>query len=43
MKEKILITAATGKTGYATTVELLNDGYPVIGLTWMLKGLFYGL
>jgi uncharacterized protein YbjT (DUF2867 family) len=29
MKEKILITAATGKTGYATTVELLSDGYPV--------------
>lgn len=29
MHEKILITSATGKTGYATTVELLNDGYPV--------------
>ena len=29
MKEKILITLATGKTGYATTVELLNEGYPV--------------
>ena len=29
MKEKILITSATGKTGYAATVELLNEGYPV--------------
>ena len=29
MKEKILITLATGKTGYAATVELLNSGYPV--------------
>lgn len=29
MNEKILITLATGKTGYATTVELLNAGYPV--------------
>lgn len=29
MKELILITAATGTTGYATTVELLKEGYPV--------------
>ncbi|MDF5733911.1 MAG: NAD(P)H-binding protein [Rhizonema sp. PD38] len=29
MKEKILITLATGKTGYAATVELLKSGYPV--------------
>ena len=29
MNEKILITSATGKTGYAATVELLNEGYPV--------------
>jgi uncharacterized protein YbjT (DUF2867 family) len=29
MKEKILITAATGKTGYHATVQLLTDGYPV--------------
>ena len=29
MNEKILITSATGKTGYAATVELLNGGYPV--------------
>ena len=27
--EKILITSATGKTGYAATVQLLNEGYPV--------------
>lgn len=29
MKEKILITSATGKTGFQTTVNLLKDGYPV--------------
>lgn len=29
MKEKILITLATGKTGYAATVQLLEEGYPV--------------
>ncbi len=29
MKKKILITLPTGKTGYATTVELLKEGYPV--------------
>ena len=29
MKAKILITLATGKTGYATTVQLLEEGYPV--------------
>ncbi len=29
MKEHILITTATGKTGYATTVQLLEAGYPV--------------
>ncbi len=29
MKEKILITLATGTTGYATTGQLLKDGYPV--------------
>lgn len=29
MKEKLLITLATGKTGYATTVQLLAEGYAV--------------
>lgn len=29
MKPKILITLATGKTGYATTLQLLQEGYPV--------------
>lgn len=29
MKEKILITSATGKTGFLTTKNLLQDGYPV--------------
>jgi len=29
VKEKILITLATGKTGYAATVELLKEGYPI--------------
>lgn len=29
MKDKILITLATGKTGYAATTELLKEGYPV--------------
>lgn len=29
MKEKILITSATGKTGFATAVQLLQAGYPV--------------
>jgi uncharacterized protein YbjT (DUF2867 family) len=29
MKKKMLITLATGKTGYATAVNLLRDGYPV--------------
>ena len=29
MKEKILITLATGRTGFATAAELLRDGYPV--------------
>ena len=29
MKPKILITLATGKTGYASTVQLLNQGYDV--------------
>jgi len=29
MKEKILITSATGKTGFQTTVNLLKDDYPV--------------
>lgn len=28
-KAKILITSATGKTGFPTTVKLLKDGYPV--------------
>lgn len=29
MKEKILITAATGKTSYQATAQLLKEGYPV--------------
>ena len=29
MEPKILITLATGKTGYATAVQLLEEGYPV--------------
>ncbi len=29
MKPKILITLATGKTGYASTVQLLQEGYAV--------------
>lgn len=29
MKEKLLIMLATGKTGYATAVQLLEEGYPV--------------
>ncbi|NOU46036.1 MAG: NmrA family NAD(P)-binding protein [Bacteroidales bacterium] len=29
MKEKILITSATGKTGFQAATHLLNDGYPV--------------
>lgn len=29
MKEKILITSATGKTGFEATKQLLKDGYPV--------------
>lgn len=29
MKEEILITAATGKTGFIAAKQLLNDGYPV--------------
>jgi uncharacterized protein YbjT (DUF2867 family) len=29
MKDKILIMLATGKTGYAATVQLLEEGYPV--------------
>ncbi|MFN7118554.1 MAG: NmrA family NAD(P)-binding protein [Saprospiraceae bacterium] len=29
MKPKILITLATGKTGYASTVQLLQEGYTV--------------
>lgn len=29
MNELLLITLATGKTGYAATVQLLNEGYPV--------------
>lgn len=29
MKDRILITLATGKTGYAATVQLLEEGYPV--------------
>jgi uncharacterized protein YbjT (DUF2867 family) len=29
MKEKTLITSATGKTGFPATVQLLKDGYPV--------------
>jgi NAD(P)H dehydrogenase (quinone) len=29
MKEKLLITLATGKTGYETTLRLLKEGYPV--------------
>ena len=29
MKEKLLITLATGKTGYTATLALLEDGYPV--------------
>jgi NAD(P)H dehydrogenase (quinone) len=29
MKSKILITLATGKTGYASVVQLLKEGYPV--------------
>ncbi|MFA5300269.1 MAG: NmrA family NAD(P)-binding protein [Lutibacter sp.] len=29
MKEKILITSATGKTGFQVTTQLLKDGYPV--------------
>lgn len=29
MKEKILITSATGKTGFQATTQLLRDGYPV--------------
>lgn len=28
MNNKILITLATGKTGYATTMQLLQEGYP---------------
>lgn len=29
MKQKIAIMLATGKTGYATTMQLLQEGYPV--------------
>ena len=29
MEKKILIMLATGKTGYAATVQLLAEGYPV--------------
>lgn len=29
MKPKILVTAAAGKTGTATTMQLLEKGYPV--------------
>ncbi|ADB37680.1 SDR family oxidoreductase [Spirosoma linguale] len=29
MNDKLLITSATGKTGYAATLELLNGGHPV--------------
>ena len=29
MTEKVLITLATGTTGYAITAQLLNEGYPV--------------
>ena len=29
MKPKILITLATGKTGYSSAVQLLQEGYPV--------------
>lgn len=29
MKPKVLITLATGKTGYTTTIQLLEKGYPV--------------
>jgi nucleoside-diphosphate-sugar epimerase len=29
MKEKILITSATGKTGFQAATQLLRDGYPV--------------
>lgn len=29
MEEKILITSATGKTGFVAAERLLNDGYPV--------------
>ena len=29
MKEKILITSATGKTGFLAARQLLNEGYPV--------------
>lgn len=29
MSKKILITSATGKTGYATAVRLLHEGWPV--------------
>jgi len=29
MKPKILITLATGKTGYASAVQLIQEGYPV--------------
>jgi uncharacterized protein YbjT (DUF2867 family) len=29
MKKKILITLATGKTGYATALELLQEGYQI--------------
>ncbi len=29
MKEQLLVTSATGKTGFVATLHLLNDGYPV--------------
>ncbi len=29
MKENILITSATGKTGYQAAMQMLEDGYPV--------------
>ena len=38
MKEKILITSATGKTGFEAAKNLLKDGYPVRILVHFLYG-----
>jgi len=38
MKLKILVTAAAGKAGTATTMQLLEKGYPVRPLVNRLDG-----